>query len=354
MLFGDEFYIKLPPSFDLEMQSKEDLHNMFHNAKCVTGFHEAADGSFSHKSSFQLGRFESFRVDSDSLIEINDSFLREAVIIRNEMADLISFQFVSTVKRSEFLGDYRNVHNLGPAIIVSVIPKRETTYRVPQVNETIRHVVINTTLSNVMERMGEDPQDYPRWLQKILSGEHDEPRQRVLFLEDVHQGLTWSLFHRPVSGQLERRWLEAKFYELLSVGMQCLKNNSAVQENPAQQPVPHSEKIRHACAILNREYAHPPSLPELSKRLGVSETQLKAGFKSFTGTTVMQYCITRRIEAAHLLLTENRHSISEIADIVGYEDHSAFSRAFRRISGCTPKQWRTAKYKEQLQAAESA
>jgi AraC-like DNA-binding protein len=38
-------------------------------------------------------------------------------------------------------------------------------------------------------------------------------------------------------------------------------------------------------------------------------------------------------------LKENRHSISEIADIVGYEDHSAFSRAFRRMNECSPKEW---------------
>jgi AraC-like DNA-binding protein len=58
------------------------------------------------------------------------------------------------------------------------------------------------------------------------------------------------------------------------------------------------------------------------------------------GTTVMQFCIDKRIEAARLLLKENRHSISEIGDIVGYEDHSAFTRAFRRHSGYSPKEWR--------------
>jgi AraC-like DNA-binding protein len=58
------------------------------------------------------------------------------------------------------------------------------------------------------------------------------------------------------------------------------------------------------------------------------------------GTTVLQFCIDKRIEAARLLLKENRHSISEIGDIVGYEDHSAFTRAFRRYSGYSPKEWR--------------
>jgi AraC-like DNA-binding protein len=88
------------------------------------------------------------------------------------------------------------------------------------------------------------------------------------------------------------------------------------------------------------EYAHPPALPALATQLGISESRLKSGFKAMNGTTVMQYCINKRIEAARLLLKENRHSISEIGEIVGYEDHSAFSRAFRRHVGRTPKEWR--------------
>jgi AraC-like DNA-binding protein len=96
-------------------------------------------------------------------------------------------------------------------------------------------------------------------------------------------------------------------------------------------------------AILNREYANPPALPLLAHQLGISETQLKSGFKSLIGTTVLQYCINKRIDAAKLLLSDNRQSISEIGDIVGYQDHSAFSRAFRRVSGRTPRQWRLAR-----------
>jgi len=104
--------------------------------------------------------------------------------------------------------------------------------------------------------------------------------------------------------------------------------------------LPHGEKIRRARAILSMEYSKPPVLGSLARQLGISETRLKSGFKSMNGITVMQYCINKRIEAARLLLKENRHSISEIGDIVGYEDPSAFSRAFRRQCGYTPKEWR--------------
>ena len=41
----------------------------------------------------------------------------------------------------------------------------ETTYRVPRVNQPIRHVMVHTTLSNLMDRLGESRGDYPLWLQ---------------------------------------------------------------------------------------------------------------------------------------------------------------------------------------------
>ena len=135
--------------------------------------------------------------------------------------------------------------------------------------------------------------------------------------------------------------MTAKFHELLCIGLQILKDNqNFIKQFPVKHSLPHGEKIRKGRTILSQEYAHPPLLPALAQQLGMSETQLKSGFKSMYGTTVMQYCINKRMEAAKLLLSENRHSISEISDIVGYADHSAFSRAFRRLTGCSPQSWR--------------
>ena len=140
---------------------------------------------------------------------------------------------------------------------------------------------------------------------------------------------------------LLNQWMTSKFYELLCVGLETLKNNhTVVGQNPTVQTYRHGEQVRKARAILNSEYAHPPSVPALARQLGMSETQLKNGFKTIIGTTIGQYCINNRIAAARLLLLESSHSISEIGDIIGYEDHSAFSRAFRRITGSTPHEFR--------------
>ena len=71
----------------------------------------------------------------------------------------------------------------------------------------------------------------------MLAGAVDQPRQRVLFLEDIHRDLTWSCFHLPVSGALLGPWMAAKFQELLCIGLQILKN----RPDPADESRPVTE-----------------------------------------------------------------------------------------------------------------
>ena len=346
MIFGDEFYLEVTEAFDPDVLSGEDLGALFRGARRISRFDSTPDGNFIYDAATTgIGGLLSYRIDRNRMIEINDAYLRVPVVIRNTVGDLLSFQFVSAVKRSEFLGERRNVHDLGPALIVSAVPGEETTYRVPKNNAHIQHVVVHTTLSSVMERAEESSADYPEWLLEVMSGHVTRPRQRVFFLEAVHRDAIWSCFHLPVSGSLLGQWMSAKFEELLCIGLQILKNSRSLPDQlTTNLDLPDGDKIRKARTILSLEYANPPPIPTLAQELGISETRLKSGFKSMTGTTVMQYCIDRRVEAAQLLLKEKRHSISEVGNIVGYEDHSAFSRAFRRRTGCTPREWRQSGY----------
>jgi AraC-like DNA-binding protein len=345
MHYGDEYVVEVEPDFDPEELPRARLTALFRNAHRVTRFASTPDHNFIQDlAGTGIEGLLCYRIDPDRMIEIDDAWLERSLVLRNEVADIISFQFVSTVKRSEFLGKRKNVHDLGPALIVSAVPREEITYRMPKTQVQIRHVVVHTTLSSLMARTGESAAAYPKWLKEILSGKHRKARQRVFFLEDIHRDSIWSCFHLPVSGSLLGHWMSAKFDELLCIGLQILKNSQSLPDHdPLDLNLPSGEKIRRARAILSVDYAKPPPLPQLAQQLGISETGLKSGFRSMHGITVMQFCIEKRIEAARLLLRENRHSISEIGSIVGYEDHSAFSRAFRRRTGSTPKEWRRAR-----------
>jgi len=178
MIYGDEHVVDVSPDIDLEGTSSKQLRRQFRHGERLTHFNSSPDFSLTHDQA--VSRFEGllcYRINKDRLIEINDAVVRSPVVIRNRVGDVISFQFVSQVKRSEYLGRQKNVHDLGPALIVSVVSEPETTYRVPKTDTPIRHVVVHATLSTLFGQVGEDRAAYPRWLLDCLDGKHDKPRQ---------------------------------------------------------------------------------------------------------------------------------------------------------------------------------
>ena len=54
----------------------------------------------------------------------------------------------------------------------------------------------------------------------------------------------------------------------------------------------------------------------------------------------MAYLTKWRMNVASRLLNENGHNVERIATAVGYENVSAFSRAFKRHVGVPPIAWR--------------
>jgi PAS domain S-box-containing protein len=62
--------------------------------------------------------------------------------------------------------------------------------------------------------------------------------------------------------------------------------------------------------------------------------------KRFFGLTPSQYITKARIAAASSLLRETERSVADIAAACGFADHSSFTRAFRKVAGISPTQFR--------------
>jgi AraC-like DNA-binding protein len=83
----------------------------------------------------------------------------------------------------------------------------------------------------------------------------------------------------------------------------------------------------------------PPVLAEIAEIAGVSTRSLQRKL-SHAGLTYSDLLETVRFENARNLLRNTNSKIIEIAFSSGYTDPAHFSRAFRRISGVTPRQFR--------------
>ncbi len=82
------------------------------------------------------------------------------------------------------------------------------------------------------------------------------------------------------------------------------------------------------------------SLPRIAKSVNTSANHLSEKFKEVTGENLVR-CIARtRVEKACDLLHDVDLRISEIAFAVGFQSLSQFNRAFKKLSGKSPTEFR--------------
>ncbi len=96
-------------------------------------------------------------------------------------------------------------------------------------------------------------------------------------------------------------------------------------------------------AALNALHQHPShawSLEELARAAGTSRSVLAERFQQLVGSSPMQYLTQWRMLLAADLLSHSNAPLARIAEDVGYQTDTAFSRAFRREFGAPPAAWR--------------
>lgn len=88
------------------------------------------------------------------------------------------------------------------------------------------------------------------------------------------------------------------------------------------------------------EAGAPPTLGELAELCGMSVRHLTRAFRVNRGCSIGDYMEQVRIENAKRLLAGG-DSIKVVATRAGFATQSAFSHAFRSVTGVTPRQYRT-------------
>ena len=95
-----------------------------------------------------------------------------------------------------------------------------------------------------------------------------------------------------------------------------------------------------ALNALHARPAHPWTLDELARAAATSRSVLAERFAQLVGTSPMQYLTQWRMLLAANLLSRSSAPLARIAEDVGYQTDTAFSRAFRREFGAPPAAWR--------------
>lgn len=110
-------------------------------------------------------------------------------------------------------------------------------------------------------------------------------------------------------------------------------------------------QIGAALSLMHREPARAWSVAELAKEVSMSRSPFAAKFTALVGEPPLTYLTRWRMHVAAELLSDGEHGIKEVATRVGYEAETAFSKAFKRVKGMAPLNWRRKLQAENRMAA---
>ena len=137
-----------------------------------------------------------------------------------------------------------------------------------------------------------------------------------------------------IDGLRHRLHLESNVLSWIAEILSQSKNN-----NPIDRTL--NANDRDAIDRIIEEMRNDPgreySIHDLSKLGCLNEHKLKMAFKSTLGKTAFTFLREVRMDHAAELLKNDRHSVIQVANEVGYSNASHFARAFKDRHGLLPK-----------------
>ena len=98
--------------------------------------------------------------------------------------------------------------------------------------------------------------------------------------------------------------------------------------------------INQAAQIIKEDFMHKISLEKVAAKLYISQSYLSMLFKHEMGVTFTDYLNDARIKSSKELLAGTNISLMEVSISSGFEDQSYFTKVFKKIEGCTPREFR--------------
>ena len=101
-----------------------------------------------------------------------------------------------------------------------------------------------------------------------------------------------------------------------------------------------AQRMKQMLRFVEEHYAEELTVERIADSVALSESACLRSFRQLLGTTPIQYVKQYRIEKAAGLLLTTRLRTGEIGAECGFTDLSYFTKTFREIKHCTPREYR--------------
>lgn len=115
---------------------------------------------------------------------------------------------------------------------------------------------------------------------------------------------------------------------------------AALEELSGRKDMQQVRAVRVACACVEQDYGGNITLEHVARQVNLSPDYFSRLFKKETGRNFTEYVTGVRMDHARELLRSSAMNVSEIAYAVGFSDVQYFSKAFKKVVGVKPTEYR--------------
>ncbi len=119
---------------------------------------------------------------------------------------------------------------------------------------------------------------------------------------------------------------------LLKMGRNRLKENNSYES--------YNKEVEQAIRFFHTAPEKDFTIKQFTREHGLNYYRFIDTFTKSVGTSPRQYIINIRMNQAKELLTNSLFQVSEVAQLIGYENPLYFSRLFKKVWGVSPTEYR--------------
>ncbi len=167
--------------------------------------------------------------------------------------------------------------------------------------------------------------------------------------EDVNRSVR-TIKHAIISGDKDLLFFQQAHYDLMELMIKehigtlgCKDENGMLSTKKELY-----RRTRLAVDYIEANFSDKISISHLSKVASLSPFHFIRTFKEFYGITPVEYLGKVRLNYACYFLKNSDQPISEILSLIGFKNHSSFSRLFISHFGCSPRDYRTLNNKSNI------
>lgn len=238
------------------------------------------------------------------------------------------FYYVKSGTCCFFLNDTLHTLNSGDCMLIAPGDLHHTLYLQ---DETCDRIVLYFKAAHILSSLVEDIPDF-----REVFGSSCHILINPAFKEVIDHLLEHMLTETRIGDVHSKPFLATCMHQLFFL---ILRYRMEVTEDLSLSEKKDAGVLRSAKYIY-QNYASPLSLNEVASIAGLSPTYFSRKFKEITGVGFKEYVNFVRMKNATLELMTTKNSITDIALNNGFTDGNYFKDTFKKVHGCSPREYR--------------